>query len=306
MQLLRGYYYIIFILLILLIIVVAIVVAIIVLLQKPSLTCEFVTDPEELRRARGFAAYFEGFTPCDRAARRCGPDARAGTRAQAQAQACADAYLAHLLDPATDAAAARAVRILVGGRAVADAHAALLRRLPEEEKAEAASAPWRVALLADGAEGGFPHTHGDVVCLPASFVIKRSSSSREALVRTLAHERVHVLQRRGDVASLLPSRAEREASVAVASFPSTSDVALRRRSNPDLDGRLYVSRDTGLGYGQFFDGPAEAERGGLGASRARWFDASTGDVTEDDGGSPSKPPPEHEHPHEREAYFLEG
>lgn len=87
--------------------------------------------------------------------------------------------------------------------------------------------PWKVAILYDTAENGWPHTHGDVICLPANH-FQQAEAKR---VETLIHERVHVHQR---------SRGAWNKGV-----PMPPKVSERARSNPDLDGHLYPDAHTG-------------------------------------------------------------
>lgn len=95
--------------------------------------------------------------------------------------------------------------------------------------------PWRFAILRDDVEGGMPHTHSDVVCLPQSFL---GHPSKTHAIRTLIHEKIHVLQRlRKDLT---------DAFVAAAGYKrvlqrSSLDPAMLShvRSNPDVDGYIY-------------------------------------------------------------------
>lgn len=101
------------------------------------------------------------------------------------------------------------------------------------------SIPWKFAILQDGVEGGMPHTHADVVCLPSSFIDRLSANAdADALLRTLIHEKIHVLQRaRQDLS---------EAAITAAGYKRVCERAEihkwmldRVRSNPDLDRFIY-------------------------------------------------------------------
>jgi hypothetical protein len=234
-----------------------------------------VTDPNALRLHCG--SYFRGFSPCDLAARRC-----------ESASQCIDAYLASLrLDVAQEVID----RI---GKAVAAADRALTRagrNMPAPR--------WRIAVLDDRAESGFPHTHGDIVCMPASFFAQ--SFDERKLVRTLVHERVHVLQRAHPEAFFDAIAESSAGRVALSSLGPKSDVLLRRRSNPDLDRYMYVDAETGLATAMLFDGVREAAEGGLGAARLAWIEPMTGNRASFDTKAEK---PAYEHPHERLAYEI--
>ena len=196
--------------------------------RRPS-AFRLVTDRAELRAACG-ERYFEAMTSCDLAARRC-----------RSTRDCLERYLSALL-PSSACDAETEARL---AEAIALAEATLRPRLSvaawharhARHARHALDAPWRIALLDDGVEGGWPHTHGDVVCLPISLARRRGDERRLAM--TMAHERVHVLQRTAPGALMFDPPLESRARVAVASFPGGSDVARRLRSNPDLDGYLY-------------------------------------------------------------------
>ena len=222
----------------------------------------FVTDPEVLRPM--CEAYFRGFNRCDVAARRRCPDV--------------DAYLAALTTPTPE-------ERLAFSRASSSSSASSKKDDPA----------WRIAVFDDRAEGGFPHTHGDVMCMPRSSALW----DERRLAKTIAHERVHVLQRAFPARFFDAIAGSSSGRVAIASFPADSDVATRRRSNPDLDEYVYVDASTGHAYAMLFDGEEAARSGGLGSARVAWID-ERGDEKILGEGHP--PPPEYEHPHERLAY----
>lgn len=51
---------------------------------------------------------------------------------------------------------------------------------------------WKFIMFSESSESGFPHTHGDTICLPYNFIMKRHEKS---LKNTLLHEKIHVFQR---------------------------------------------------------------------------------------------------------------
>ena len=240
--------------------------------NKNKKTCVFVTDPGVLRAK--CEAYFRGFNRCDAAARRCG-----GGKS-----ACIDAYLSSMVSAVPD----HQERF---DRAVASADAALARL-----GYSAPDVPWRLALLDERAESGFPHTHGDVVCMPVS----SAAWEDHTLIRTLAHERVHVLQREHPEMFFDAIAASSSGRVAISSLSPSSDVVLRRRSNPDLDEYMYVDSSTGLAYAMLFGGEKEAGRGGLGSAKIAWVDLRGDEVI----SGTDVDPPEYEHPYERLAYQI--
>lgn len=102
--------------------------------------------------------------------------------------------------------------------------------------------PWRFVILDDKVEGGMPHTHGNMVCLPVSFLTEEgeraSKAQTQGIIKTLIHEKIHVLQRMQSdlwartVAALgyVPIMRRKDLS---------ADQRKRARSNPDLDDMVY-------------------------------------------------------------------
>lgn len=94
--------------------------------------------------------------------------------------------------------------------------------------------PWKFALLNNAVEGGMPHTHSDVVCLPLSLL----SESRDVVVRTLVHEKLHVLQRVRP--NICHDYLDGAGWVRVGRKNDMHlDVLNKVRSNPDLDEFIY-------------------------------------------------------------------
>lgn len=144
--------------------------------------------------------------------------------------------------------------------------------------------PWRIAVLMDGGFGAqYPHTLGDVVCMPQALL---QSAPRHDLVRTLVHERVHVFQRAFPEATrrLLVDRwGLRRIERAAGRVPLA-------RSNPDLDGWVWSEHPSrpDVGVAQVY---ASACPSHLGDSCARLLTGAPG-------------APQYEHPYERMAYEL--
>ena len=90
--------------------------------------------------------------------------------------------------------------------------------------------PWRVAKINRDVENGYPHTHGDIILLSDTFFQK----SKQYQVKTLIHEKVHVLQR------LYPLWAKRIISQwgFITYDKDSFDMhnAIPLRNNPDLSG----------------------------------------------------------------------
>jgi hypothetical protein len=103
--------------------------------------------------------------------------------------------------------------------------------------------PWRIALIDDAAENGWPHTHGTVICMPVGMTrgLLADPSKNKRLVELLVHERIHVLQRL-DPALTRHVITEWYGSD-VRPFGARRDLGEttqhRLRSNPDIDGYVY-------------------------------------------------------------------
>lgn len=91
---------------------------------------------------------------------------------------------------------------------------------------------WRFAILGGGVgDAAFPHTHADVICVPTTFF--RDRGTHKTRIRTLIHEKLHVLQR------LRPRLCHQTlldmGYVRVGPRGHMPDA----RSNPDLDAFIY-------------------------------------------------------------------
>jgi hypothetical protein len=126
-------------------------------------------------------------------------------------------------------AEARLRRLAAGSRG-----GKVLRRLLLEG---AEKVPWTLAFLEDRAEGGMPHTHGGVVCLPLERTLRSLSSAR--FVQTLVHERIHVLQRAFPRIARLTVHERLGLRPAMRRRDLEPFLCARWRSNPDLDAFVY-------------------------------------------------------------------
>lgn len=234
--------------------------------QEHNDDVSMVDDPRVLAAQQGFNAYYDRMTICDLAAREA-----------TSKDAARSAYLSAVVrDGARLASYAARVRDAMG----------------QQQQA------LKVAVLDDrerprAVESGWPHTHGDVVCMPASY-LERADLPR--LARTLAHEATHVCQRSGScpapgTGAGVPRMSEAEFG---ARFP---DLEARRRSNPDLDGYLYGD-GSGSVVVSLFESREAAAAGGLGAAKVHLVDVSTGEAVAAPAGT-------HEHPNEAHAYAAE-
>jgi hypothetical protein len=280
------------------VVAVAIAVAIIIILviamcRQRSNLIVWITDPREFSKFPGFADYFSGFSRCDVVARtplKC---------------ATADQYLSQLtLKPPTDSDALSSV-----SRAVLAAQNSIRNASPDSlaQKIKVSvgtavrilsllndpSVSWKIAVFDDLAENGWPHTHGDVTCIPRSFASKIRN-----LPETLVHERVHVLQRLHPeiFRDLIAIREWGMTQIPLREFEPKKALEFRR-SNPDLDGFVYASRgEGGVIPITLFDSEESAFRGGLNAATTRLFkdgvevDRNRGDAEE--------------HPYETQAYMI--
>jgi hypothetical protein len=186
-----------------------------------------VVSRDDLASQPGLRAYFDGFSDADR-------HARGGS-------ACLQAYLSTVIDHPSGALVSTLAADAAEADRLCELHAPRLLR----------AGPWRVAVLRACAlaENGWPHTHGEVVCLPESHFER----PRVERVETMVHERVHVFQRR------FPEEAAELVVRAWGMRPHPWDTVppgLRalKRSNPDLDGAVYADRD-GVASMQVFNSP---------------------------------------------------
>lgn len=182
----------------------------------------FLTMAETAALLRADAdGYLRGLSRADLSARAAPSAAEYARRASASADDFSTGEMARtlMLCDAADAAMRRVGRL--------SSHFDLAR---------VAELPWILAKTRGGEyEGGWPHTRGDVVFLSGDALARLTAS-------TLAHEKVHVFQRR------FPDVVARHYVDAMGFRPTTLTLEGLRaggvhvRSNPDLDGRIYEQR----------------------------------------------------------------
>ena len=245
-------------------IVLLLLVALAVLLYRhPRKGAVMVIGRAQLARQPGLVDYFASFSDLDREARK----------------SCSslDAYLATVVEhPPAD--------IIRKLRHDAVAAAQILaRRLPDERvAAQLLAIPWKVAVLRNEAENGWPHTHGGVVCLPLSH-FDRNDANR---VETLLHELIHVYQRadpRG-TRRLLERR-----GYELAGDHMPDHVTHGARKNPDL-AHIWRRRSDGTtAVSLFTTKPADMGRTRLAIFDNTWREVEQANWT-------------HEHPYEEMAY----
>ena len=230
-----------------------------------------LVDAAELAGAPDLDAYFGSFSEQDVRARSawCG-------------SSCREAYLSAVVAQPPDwvkGMLAQDVRV---------ATAILAKRAPDLLPTDGMV---HVALLREGTENGWPHTHGRVVCLPMDHFVQQDAARR---VETLIHELVHVYQRAHPevVAKYMAARGY----IRTNETPPPNIMA-RSRKNPDLS---YVWRrrgDNTTSVTMFNDG----DDSGMSDTRVALFDESWNEVT-----TPPAEVKEHdtEHPYETMAYEL--
>lgn len=168
-------------------------------------------------------------------------------------------------------------------------------RLPELARLR-----WRLCKVDRRIEGGYPHTHGDVIFL-TSLTLEQAD---EEVVRTLVHEKCHVFQRvyPASVQDLYARFWGMERAVARSACEDC-------RSNPDLDGFWYRG-PASVGGGpvcmQVYRAGAsslahsDARLVPVGGARAQKFQAQK--QFQAQGGTAGACP--YEHPNEAMAYLL--
>lgn len=118
-----------------------------------------------------------------------------------------------------------------------------------------AAVPWKFAEL-EGVEGGMPHTHADVICLPAN----EDRRQNQDLLRTLIHEKLHVLQRlRPDITNEFLGLAGYYRVCHRTELDTR--ILNRARSNPDLDQYMY-GKNGRVAIFQLSDQPTSLTDGG--------------------------------------------
>ena len=221
-----------------------------------------VIGREELARQPGIDAYFASFSHLDREARReCNN---------------LETYLAAVVSRPPP-------HILEKLRMDATAAARLLARNAQDALPKhLLHMTWKVAVLGNNAENSWPHTHGNVVCLPLSH-FERDDADR---VETLIHELIHVYQRADPIGVRLYLK-QRGYDMTRESMPvHVSDGA---RKNPDL---AYVWRrrsDGTTAVTMFATTPADMGRTRLVVFDSTWQEVQHASWT-------------HEHPYEEMAY----
>lgn len=146
-----------------------------------------------------------------------------------------------------------------------------------------------------------PHTHGNMVCLPLSFVNQMDDQKTQAgMIKTLIHEKIHVLQR------TLPELWAR--TVAALGYVPTMrrddlsvDQKHRARSNPDLDDMIY-SRPGRCATVYMLPERVEEEDEGENGLSSGWMTLSLTEPECVDGSNMMVD--EYEHPNEMVAYTL--
>lgn len=169
-----------------------------------------------------------------------------------------------------------------------------------------ADIPWKIAIVRQDVENGFPHTIRDVVCMPRPSLDEPFLS----LVETLIHEKVHVYQRMFPKETL---DAIRGLGYAPVCNRDELPRAIRRltRSNPDLNDTVYAFYGHGPTAKKVKQATTTAEAraggctGGIVALYRSLRPQDLGDVRHARIASiPDGSPPRFEHPYEHMAYIT--
>lgn len=108
-----------------------------------------------------------------------------------------------------------------------------------------AAIPWRLAILKDHVDGGFPHTHGDMICVSREFATRGCRRHPRGSIRTLIHEKIHVYQRMfPDETALALEVMGYRPLLHMRDLPP--GVRALTRCNPDVDGMVYGRAGDGL------------------------------------------------------------
>jgi hypothetical protein len=276
------------ILIILFIVLIVITSTVILRRQQPADGhVSFVRNGAELM-ANVAPSYFAGFNQLDMCARKC--DSR---------EECAASYAAAVIPVNKPSDEMRIQRWCGEADALARAYHPGLEAL--------AAMPWKICFIHDDAEGGFPHTHGSIIVLPTSFAAfaEEDDDVKKKKVTTLLHEKIHVFQRLHPAAchQLYRRFWALEDRVRIDTLPQA--VRRRMRSNPDLDGYLYLDRTSGTCVQLYFpESGSDCTGLRLSASRPvllRFTDSSSHDRNHDNGHDQSC---DYEHPNEAMAYVM--
>lgn len=206
----------------------------------PLLELNFVWDRKQflahMTHRAAFQAYFDSFSPMDLQVRRQSGVYNAETYLGALVPR--SAVPKDLMDKGgafwrVVGEAEKRLRLLASKQRNGDELRALV------EAGENESVPWVLAFVEDRVEGGMPHTHGGVICLPFKWALMGSGSPAAAFIQTLIHERIHILQRR------FPQIAQKLVYQMLRIRPAMHRHDLEPflkshwRTNPDLDSYVY-------------------------------------------------------------------
>lgn len=194
---------------------------------------------------------------------------------------------------------------------------------------ELAEIPWKIAVLRDSLENGYPHTLESIVCLPRSFAVDACAvaaedatentadqvaakkAARKHVLKILIHEKVHVFQR------LRPDETQRYVKVALGCQKRYrredlhASLRNRLRSNPDLDDWIYTCKKEdekeGTGNSTWVMAYDNERPRTLANARVVHAIGATAAGRESDGSHTRQKPDKdkvYEHPYEEMAYQL--
>jgi hypothetical protein len=194
---------------------------------------KFAWDRQEflahMKPLSAFQAYFESFSPMDIQVRR--PSGVYSTETYLRALVPRSAMPSDL--PASFQRDVRSAERRLGRLAFGLREGDALKSMVAKSEQD----PWVLAFVEDRTEGGMPHTHGGVICLPFRWALMGLGSP--AFIQTLIHERIHVLQRR--YPHLGQKLAYQRLRVRPAMQRRDLEPFLKAqwRTNPDLDSFVY-------------------------------------------------------------------
>ncbi len=171
---------------------------------------------EQQSNSRAFVMYYQLFTKADIAARH-----------GESSQQLMELYTKSLRKPADGPEKTFLAKAMARVDQITSA-CSLLRRIP-----------WNVMVQTDPkVEGDLPHTHGQVIVLPPSY-LSSAATTEAKCIRTLLHEKIHIYQRTFPAVcnSLYTDFWQFSILGHVASDPWR---ALPRRSNPDINTLVYA------------------------------------------------------------------
>ncbi len=154
------------------------------------------------------------------------------------------------------------------------------------------------AVLHATADGGMPHTRApNLICLPTG-TLPKGSQPTPTFCETIAHEGIHIHQRKYPAEWRALLRKKGWEPVATEAIPE--DLRAQARLNPDTMAAPYWAWK-----GAHVPIPCLIEGGGLNDIRTRWLDLRTGAILHTPPKSFPGPGHSYDHPFEEYAYAFQ-